>query len=158
QERQVAGADPATPGRHRLRACEWTTLRSVRETKYDALRTASASCSRPEQPPEYQTYPVNSPKRGTGSMTAAELLALQEQIRQTAPEYRMKEENLEADQPARAQVLSEAEQPIVEDLRRAALRVDSVWDLVNTAEPYPRALPILLNHLERGGYPDKVME
>jgi hypothetical protein len=36
--------------------------------------------------------------------------------------------------------------------------VDSVWDLVNTADPYPAALPVLIEHLERGGYPERVME
>lgn len=29
---------------------------------------------------------------------------------------------------------------------------------MNTAEPYPDALPGLIEHLERGGYPDRVME
>jgi hypothetical protein len=33
-----------------------------------------------------------------------------------------------------------------------------VWDLVNTSDPYDEALPVLLRHLERGGYPDRVME
>lgn len=33
-----------------------------------------------------------------------------------------------------------------------------MWDLVNTDVPYPYALPVLLSHLERGGYPDRVME
>lgn len=36
--------------------------------------------------------------------------------------------------------------------------MDSVWDLVNTSVPYPPALPVLLKHLQRGGYPDRVME
>ncbi|MFZ2502019.1 MAG: hypothetical protein WAW88_05070 [Nocardioides sp.] len=44
------------------------------------------------------------------------------------------------------------------DLRSAAVQVDSVWDLVNTSEPYPAALPVLMEHLERGGYPARVME
>src|SRR5581483_3974753 len=52
----------------------------------------------------------------------------------------------------------EAEQPIVADLNRAGVSVSSVWDLVNTSDPYPAALPVLLSHLERGGYPDRVME
>ena len=38
------------------------------------------------------------------------------------------------------------------------VEIDSVWDLVNTAEPYPAALPVLMEHLERDGYPDRVME
>jgi hypothetical protein len=33
----------------------------------------------------------------------------------------------------------------------------SVWDLVNTAEPYPKAIDILVEHLQRP-YPDKVLE
>ena len=55
-------------------------------------------------------------------------------------------------------MLREAEQPVVADLRAAGARVDSVWDLVNTSNPYPQALPVLLEHLKRGGYPDRVME
>lgn len=57
-----------------------------------------------------------------------------------------------------ARELSLAEQPIVADLRGVGLDVDSVWDLVNTSVPYPEALPVLLEHLERGGYPDRVIE
>jgi hypothetical protein len=30
--------------------------------------------------------------------------------------------------------------------------------LVNTSDPYPQALPVLMQHLERGGYPERVME
>jgi hypothetical protein len=51
-----------------------------------------------------------------------------------------------------------AERPIVDELRAAGLRIDSVWDLVNTSDPYPEALPVLFKHLQRGGYPDRVME
>jgi len=29
---------------------------------------------------------------------------------------------------------------------------------VNRSEPYPEALPVLIDHLERGGYPDRVMD
>lgn len=58
----------------------------------------------------------------------------------------------------RTQQLHDAEQPIVRQLRGLGLDIASVWDLVNTSEPYPEALPVLLRHLERGGYPDRVME
>ena len=44
------------------------------------------------------------------------------------------------------------------DLRVVGVQVDSVWDLVNTSDPYPAALPVLLEHLERGGYPERVMD
>jgi hypothetical protein len=33
-----------------------------------------------------------------------------------------------------------------------------VWALVNSATPYPEVFPVLLAHLETGGYPDRVME
>lgn len=64
----------------------------------------------------------------------------------------------EAERQERARRLREAEQPIVADLRSAGVAVDSVWDLVNTSKPYPAALPVLMEHLERGGYPERVME
>lgn len=51
----------------------------------------------------------------------------------------------------------EAEAPLVEELRRAGFEIDSAWDLVNISTPYPDALPILLQHLERR-YPDRVRE
>jgi hypothetical protein len=56
--------------------------------------------------------------------------------------------------------LTLAEQPIVDDLREAGYDVKSVWDLGNdgSKSSYPNALPILLSHLQRGGYPDAVME
>jgi hypothetical protein len=41
--------------------------------------------------------------------------------------------------------------------REAGVQVNSVWDLVNTVEPYVRALPIPLDHVQRP-YPDKVRE
>lgn len=40
---------------------------------------------------------------------------------------------------------------------RGGFEVDSAWDLVNTSTPYPAALPILLEHVERP-YPDRVRE
>lgn len=87
-------------------------------------------------------------------MTAAELIA---QLADD-PEYVRRKEASDADWQLRAEVLARAEQPIVADLRHAGVEVDSVWDLVNTSVPYPDALPVLLEHLERGGYPDRVVE
>lgn len=74
------------------------------------------------------------------------------------PEYRAKVEAVEAAHRQRVQALRSAEQPIVRDLRAVGCDVASVWDLVNTSKPYHDALPVLLAHLERGGYPDRVME
>ncbi len=50
-----------------------------------------------------------------------------------------------------------AEVPLVEELRAAGFTVESAWDFVQTAEPYPDAVPILLEHLQRP-YPDRVRE
>jgi hypothetical protein len=73
-------------------------------------------------------------------------------------EYQKRKAAFRAELAERTQILREAEQPIVQDLREAGVRVDSVWDLVNTSEPYPAALPVLMAHLDRGGYPERVME
>lgn len=57
-----------------------------------------------------------------------------------------------------ARLNASAEQPILRDLEAIGEHVSSVWDFVNTSRPYPRALPVLLQHLQQGGYPDRVME
>ena len=53
----------------------------------------------------------------------------------------------EEERQKRAAEWRRAEAPLVEDLRTAGFAVESAWDLVNTATSYPKALPILLNHL-----------
>ncbi|MGB2758229.1 MAG: hypothetical protein WBD02_11285 [Acidimicrobiia bacterium] len=94
------------------------------------------------------------PKRPKGGMTAAELMALLE----ADPEWVRARDQREAELQARVALLSAAEQPIVADIRAAGYGIESVWDLVNTSVPYPDALPVLLRHLQKGGYPDRVME
>ena len=50
----------------------------------------------------------------------------------------------------------QAEKAILEDLRAIGYReVQSVWDFVNTDDPYPDAVPILLHHLPKP-YPDRL--
>ncbi|MDZ7578225.1 MAG: hypothetical protein U0904_08645 [Candidatus Nanopelagicales bacterium] len=100
---------------------------------------------------------MSAPKLPKGPITADELVRLKEEMLRTDPEYRAKFEAVEAERRERVRVLTEAERPIVADLRAVGVEVDSVWDLVNTAEPYPDALPVLLDHLERD-YPDRVRE
>ena len=97
-------------------------------------------------------------KRDPAGMTAAELMALKDEMLRSDPKYRAQVEAVEAEREERVRKLREAEKPIVEDLKRAGVDVTSVWDLVNTSDPYPEALPVLLDHLRRGGYPDRVME
>jgi hypothetical protein len=41
------------------------------------------------------------------------------------------------------------EDPIITDLAAAGFEVGSVWDLVNTNERYPNAIPVLLQHLTK---------
>jgi hypothetical protein len=93
-----------------------------------------------------------------GGKTADEVIREKEERLRTDPEYRGKAEAVETNIAERVRRLREAERPIVADLQRVGVDVSSVWDLVNTANPYPDALPVLLSHLARGGYPDRVME
>lgn len=89
-----------------------------------------------------------------GGVTAAELMAQLAQDR----EFQEAAAKREAERQQRAAVWREAALPILDDLRDSGFEVDSVWDLVNTSDPYPAALPVLLEHLERGVYPDRVLE
>jgi hypothetical protein len=43
--------------------------------------------------------------------------------------------------------LKEEEKPLLADLNSVGVCIDSVWDLVNTSEPYPIAVPVLTRHL-----------
>jgi hypothetical protein len=51
-----------------------------------------------------------------------------------------------------------ASRPIVSDLAEVGVVVDDPWDLVARSTPYAEALPVLLAHLQRGAYPDRVAE
>ena len=86
-------------------------------------------------------------------MTAGEFAAFLE----TDPEYQARRRAFETRLAAERAVLAAAEAPLTRDLNAAGFQVDSVWDLVNTAERYTAALPILLDHLQRD-YPDEVRE
>ena len=97
-------------------------------------------------------------RKRKGYQTVEEISKEREELLRNNPEYRAKVEAVEAERRERAQRLKEAQRPILNDLQSVGVRVESVWDLVNTSEPYPDALPILINHLERGGYPKRVME
>ena len=93
-------------------------------------------------------------KRQSGAMSATEFKAQLDKDK----EYQRQKAVFDAGVLERASVLRVAEQPVVAALHSVGVQVDSVWDLVNTSEPYPDALPVLMEHLERGGYPDRVME
>ena len=73
------------------------------------------------------------------------------------PEYVARGDKEEQERQRQVAQWRRAEAPLVEELRESGFEVDSAWDLVNTSTPYPRALPILVKHLERP-YPDRVRE
>jgi hypothetical protein len=87
------------------------------------------------------------------NITAGELLRKLE----ADPEFvrrRTEQEKALAERSAR----SRAEQaPLLADLAASGVKVESVWDLVNTAGSYHHALPVLLAHLQRP-YSDSVRE
>jgi hypothetical protein len=61
---------------------------------------------------------------------------------------------LREERSARLQI---EETPILADLASVGINIRSIWDLVNTATPYPQAIPILLDHLRRP-YSDRTRE
>src|SRR5436190_24384014 len=95
-----------------------------------------------------------TPPRRQGGITAGELMA----DLAADPEYQQRFAAQEAVRQVRVQEERRASEPILADLRAVGFDVPSVWDLGNRRMPYPDALPILLKHLEKGGYPDRVME
>jgi len=99
-------------------------------------------------------FTMGRSRKQSGGMSAAELIA---QL-QRDEEYQARQAAVDAELQDRQSALRESEQPIVAELRAAGIEIDTVWDLVNAADPYPSALPILMDHLERGGYPDPVTE
>jgi hypothetical protein len=132
----------------------FTTTDDRRPWHPGAIRVGCASVRESRLNGRYRS--TMQPRKGP--ISAADLMREREEKLRTDPEYRAQVEAVEAERSERVRALREAEQPIVADLNGAGVSVDSVWDLVNTSDPYPVALPILLDHLERGGYPDRVME
>lgn len=93
-------------------------------------------------------------KKKSPAISATDLMAQLEDDEDFQRKRKIREEAL----TARVAELRAAEQPIIRDLRASGVAIDSVWDLVGTATPYPDALPVLMHHLEVGGYPDRVAE
>lgn len=87
------------------------------------------------------------------AMTAEEAMA----ILNTDPEWVAARQAKEQEIEARAAESDRAEAPLRADLAAVGIHVNSAWDLVNTSKPYPEALPVLLDHLQRE-YPDDVLE
>jgi hypothetical protein len=96
---------------------------------------------------------MNEKKVEPGAITAEELMGELE----ADADFVHRREEREAELQRKAADWRQAEAPLIEELRSAGFTADSAWDLVNTATPYPAALPILLDHLQRP-YPDRVRE
>lgn len=89
----------------------------------------------------------------TKRKTAAELLAELASDNEYLEARKAKDEELQK----RKAEWAVAEAPLVDALRSMGLDVHSAWDLVNTTEPYPEAIPVLFEHLRRP-YPERVVE
>jgi hypothetical protein len=85
--------------------------------------------------------------------TADELMAELE----ADPEWVAARAREEAERQKVAAELARAEAPLVAALRGAGYPVESVWDLANTRERYPAAVPILIEHLQRP-YPGEIRD
>ena len=81
--------------------------------------------------------------------TAEELMARL----QSDPEWVRRDQERERKRQQFRQELLEEQKPLLEELATAGWRVESVWDLVNTSERYPEAVPVLLRHLGRPYHP-----
>lgn len=91
------------------------------------------------------------------SITAAELMA---QLN-ADPEFVAKRARAEAEHQARVDDLRRALTPLLEDLQRSGIAVQSTSELLSApypdTAPVPRAIPILLEHLSKD-YPDDARE
>jgi hypothetical protein len=66
---------------------------------------------------------------------------------QADPEFVARVGERERERDKHAALLASDEQPLLDELHEAGYNVLSVWDLVNTATKYERAIPILVKHL-----------
>lgn len=92
-------------------------------------------------------------QRGRGPRTAGDFIT---ELAQD-PEYRARQASLEAEEEQEMCRLAEAEKPLLADLAAIGIRTDSAWNLYQDPDSLPKAIPVLLDHLERE-YPAKVLE
>jgi hypothetical protein len=87
------------------------------------------------------------------AVTAAEFLESLE----ADPAYVQRRAEQDKELAKSTQFHREKEAPLVLDLARVGVKVDSVWDLVNGVRSYDVAIPVLLDHLLRP-YPDAIRD
>ena len=89
--------------------------------------------------------------------TAAEVIAEREERLRTDPEYAAQVQAVADEHAAVAAAMRRAERPVLVDLAKVGINLDSVWDLYNFPEMRERAIPVLLRHLALD-YPDRVVQ
>lgn len=87
--------------------------------------------------------PTGRGGRCRSGRTAAELMAELEADPEWVAARDAEERQLERDEAE----LRRQQVPLLADLSAVGIHVTDVWDLVNTSEPYPAALPVLVQHL-----------
>ena len=92
-----------------------------------------------------------------GSRTAAEVIAEREERLRTDPAYAAQVKAVEDEHAAVVAADRRAERPILEDLAKLGISLDTVWNLYKVPELREQALPVLLRHLVLD-YPDRVLE
>lgn len=93
-------------------------------------------------------------QKGSGWSTAGEILDRLEKD----PVWVARRKADEEWRQARARRLSAEEAQLVADLAEVGVVVSSVWDLVNTRQPYPEAIPVLLDHLKISTYRSEIRD
>jgi RNAse (barnase) inhibitor barstar len=84
-------------------------------------------------------------KKTKTKITAAELMERLQKDKEYTGIMKEKEEKLKDFQ----ELLNNDEQPIIKDIEKVGIKINSVWDLVNTSKPYPVAIPFLIKHLKK---------
>lgn len=74
------------------------------------------------------------------------------------PEWVARRDARERWRQKKAEQIGREEQLLLREIAEAGLQIDSVWDLVNTREPYAEAIPALLRHLENTDYHPAIRE
>lgn len=68
------------------------------------------------------------------------------------PEYQIVRKRLDEERERKSKSLTQNELPLLVDLRKAGIDIDSVWDLVQTKNDYKDAVPVLMEHITRPYY------
>lgn len=88
--------------------------------------------------------------------TAAAFIAEREERLRTDPEYAAQVEAVEAERAAVVAAMRLAQRPVLDDLAKVGIALDTVWDLHKFPHSRDRAVPVLLRHLVLD-YPDRVL-